>query len=459
MYNHTVASLINSIKTQNPDLKTSEIEGFLYLILTEEGLTNTDLVTKTGFPKETVKNFKKSISNLLENPSGETVKLSTEGRKLVEEAGPKPHKFGLFNNYFDYKSPLSSTIPVNNQNSVLIRKFSDLAKDSVISPKREFDQFISLPETSVSKALIVQEMGLLKESKIALLGDDDLVSAALSILGGFTELVVFDIDQSILSAVEKIKTTLNIKNIRTQVCDFRKSIKPEFQNKFDLVITDPPYTKSGVALFLNRAVQLLRTSDNFEGKYIFLYYGNSFKTPEKTLKIQEIINKFNLVIEDKVDKFARYAGADSIGNSSSLYILKTTKFTKPVDETSLSVPIYTYENQKEEKFPYVSHTVAKILGVPKNIISSRALLLRFLGKFCSVHKLKVVDKKETKFKNEGYSFTFILSNSNLLVHTWPEYSAIHIDLVTCAPLYKKEFLGKTLAELFAAKNVEIREIE
>jgi S-adenosylmethionine/arginine decarboxylase-like enzyme len=203
----------------------------------------------------------------------------------------------------------------------------------------------------------------------------------------------------------------------------------------------------------------LGTTGDYEGKYIFLYYGNSFKTPEKTLKIQEVLGRFNLLIEDKLYKFARYTGAESIGNASSLYILKTTKYTKPIDEANLSLPIYTYENQKEEKFPYVSHYTAKILGVPKNIINSRSNLLRFLGQFCELHKLKVVDKKETKFKGLGYSFTFILGSSNLLAHTWPEYNAIHLDLVTCAPIYNKELLGVNLQKLFKATNVEIREIE
>jgi S-adenosylmethionine/arginine decarboxylase-like enzyme/predicted RNA methylase len=268
-----------------------------------------------------------------------------------------------------------------------------------------------------------------------------------------------DIDQDILAAVERINGIKGKNNIHTFVNDVRKNIRPELKGAFDVVITDPPYTKSGITLFLNRAIQLLGNTDSAEGKYIFLYYGNSFKSPEKSLKIQEVINRFNLLVEDKIEKFARYSGAESIGNASSLYILKATKFTKPIDETELSVPIYTFENQKEEKFPFVSHVVAKVYGVPDSIINSRSYMLKFLGQFCELHRLKVVDKKETRFKGNGFSFTFILSSSNLLAHTWPEHNAIHIDLVTCAPIAGKEALGANLLKLFQAKNVEIREIE
>jgi predicted methyltransferase len=55
-------------------------------------------------------------------------------------------------------------------------------------------------------------------------------------------------------------------------------------------MTDPPYTKSGINMFLSKAIDLLGNSRDFSGKYIFLFYGNSFKSPEKFLKIQEIIS-------------------------------------------------------------------------------------------------------------------------------------------------------------------------
>lgn len=438
-----MTNLIDSIKAKNPDLKKAEIEGLLFLLLSEEVLSNSDLIVKSGLPKETVREFKKSISYLLEDVNGDLLKLSTDGRKTTAEVDPKQYKFTI----------------LNNGDSGLTAKFIKMTKDKIFSPKREYDQFIAIPETSVSKALIVNDKGLLKNKKIALLGDDDLLSVSLSLLGGYSELTVLDIDPRINAVAETIKKSLGINNIHTAVCDFRKNIKPDLSGRFDVVVTDPPYTKSGITLFLNRAVQLLGKTDSFEGKYIFLYYGNSFKTPEKTLKIQEIINRFNLVIEDKIDKFAYYGGADSIGNASSLYILKTTKHTHALDEAELSLPIYTFEDQKEEKFPYVSHIVAKVFGVPKEIINSRSYLLKFLGQFCDLHKLKVVDKKETKFKGNGFSFTFILSSSNLLAHTWPEHNAIHIDLVTCAPILNKECIGGNLAKLFKAKNVEIRDVE
>lgn len=441
-----MANLIEQLKVKNPDLKKAEIEGLLHLLLSEKAVTGNEITTRTGLPKETVKDFLKGIPNLLEDASDEKVRLSTTGAEAITAINPQPYKWSLFQ--YDSK-----------ETDELEAKFIELSEKVAIKAKREYDQFIATSRTSVSKALVIRDKGLLNNKKIALLGDDDLVSVSLSLLGGYSELTTVDVDRDIVTVVEGIKREMGINNIHTYVCDLRNKLKSEFLGKFDVVMTDPPYTRSGITLFLNRAIQFLGDTKDYEGKYIFLFYGNSFKTPEKNLKIQEVIGRFNLVIEDKIDKFARYSGADSIGNASSLYILKTTKHTKALDEAELSVPIYTYENQKEEKFPFVSHYVAKVLGVPQSIVSSRSYMLRFLGQFCELHRLKVVDKKETKFKGNGFSFTFILASSNLLVHTWPEHNAVHIDLVTCSPISNKEMMGANLAKLFQAKNVEIREVE
>ena len=192
---------------------------------------------------------------------------------------------------------------------------------------------------------------------------------------------------------------------------------------------------------------------------IFLYYGNSFKSPEKWIKIQEIITSFGLVIEDKINKFSKYFGAESIGSTSSVYVLRPTTATASKPEIALSTQIYTFEDTKEEKFPFVDHVVVKVFKVSTTILNSKRVLLSKLQDLCTSHKLKVVDTKITSFSPKGLSITYILSNSNLVIHTWPEFNALHIDLVTCAPIYNKEALSKTISDLFGTKYIEISFVE
>ena len=107
----------------------------------------------------------------------------------------------------------------------------------------------------------------------------------------------------------------------------------------------------------------------------------------------------------------------------------------------------------------MDHYTFKFFKVPRNLLVSKKDLVNNIESFCTAHKLKIVDTKITDFKKSGLSLTFILSTSNLLLHTWPEFSALHIDLITCAPIYNKENMVKTLSKAFNSFSVEARKIE
>jgi len=417
-----VEKLIEELKRHSPDLKSSEISGVVYLLHSKKNLSIKELITLTGIPKETIVKLKNNIENL---------------DKLPEITKP-----------FDY-----SLLKYKDQD--LEERLTRIRDKHVIKPKREYDQFFATAETSVSKAKILEYKGVLDNSHIALLGDDDLVSVVFSLLSqNHKTTVVFDIDKNLLSSIDRIFSEEGLGKIKTQLYDARDSVPDNYLGKFDVVITDPPYTKNGMCTFLSRAIDLL----GGKNKYIFLYFGSSHKTPEKVLKIQEIINRMGLVVEDRIHKFARYTGAESLGNASSLYVLKTTPFTKTLKDPYTLKNIYTYQSQKDVKFPYVDHVVLKLGEVPQSQFSKNSLL-KVLGMLCKKHKLKVVDTKITKFSGKGLSVTFILSNSNLLVHTWPEMNAVHIDLVTCKPIHDKEVLVKTVSELFNTSLVELKLID
>lgn len=443
---------IEQLKLKNPGLKEAEVEGLLYVLSTESTLTGTDLVQETGLPKESLRQFKKSISVYLKNDN-EALVLNDEGRKMVKTLDPAPYAWKLLTADKLSKVDLKA----------LGAKLETVRKKYNLSQKREYDQFFATTETSLAKALILKERGMVKRKNILLLGDDDLVSVVLGFLQdepgfGHNKITVLDIDRDILKTIERIAADNKFKNITTQYYDVRTGTLPAVLSSYDVVMTDPPYTASGISLFLKRGLEFLNLATKPTDKYIFLCYGNSFKNPEKFLKIQEIIQQYNLLIEDKIDKFNVYYGAESIGSASSLYILRTTPATKIFDDYS-DPTIYTFEDTRDEKFPYVDHMVFKVNKIPDSISKSKSAILKKLGQLCTTHKLKVVDTKITSFSKLGVTITFILSNSNLTVHTWPEYNALHIDLITCSPIYNKSKLSSTISLLFETFSIEVKNIE
>ena len=67
--------------------------------------------------------------------------------------------------------------------------------------------------------------------------------------------------------------------------------------------------------------------------------------------------------------------------------------------------------------------------------------------------LTIVKKISHVFHPRGITLAFILSESHLLVHTWPELGVIHIDLVTCSYRDKKRF-ESSLKAAFSEQNVQ-----
>jgi len=320
--------LIEQLKTRNMDLKKAEIEGVLYEIKNNKSLDNSKLIRITGLPKETLNSFLRSISNILEKSTDGSISFNAEGIKAVSDVKLMPYMWRIY----------SPSEPKIEDKLIQFRKEFD------IQPKREFDQFFATPKSTVKKYNMLKSKALIERKNILLLGDDDLVSVAIALSGlNYSQITVLDIDDRILSTIENIFDKKGFKNLKTDLYDVRNPLKKEYFGRFDVVLIDPPYTSSGVRLFLNRAIQMLKRDDTFEGKYVLLHYGNSFKTPEKTLKIQEIINDFGLVIEDKINKYTQYYGAQAIGSNSSLYVLKATSGSFYLEEDELDEHIYTHE--------------------------------------------------------------------------------------------------------------------
>lgn len=77
---------------------------------------------------------------------------------------------------------------------------------------------------------------------------------------------------------------------------------------------------------------------------------------------------------------------------------------------------------KSEKF---DDSIEKIDGVAQSIAGDL--------------DLNVVKKLNHIFSPQGITLVYILSESHLIIHTWPESGMIHVDLVTCSPRSEKEF--------------------
>lgn len=205
------------------------------------------------------------------------------------------------------------------------------------------DQTSALPESSIRRALYMYESGALEGKNVILIGDDDLVSLAIALVGRAMDrpklcerLVVVELDQRILDHIASVSRTHDFQ-IECISHDLRHQLPASLLNQFDTAETDPPYTLSGLNLFLSRGVSALKAGI---GNQVFLSFGS--KSPEEMLRVQQSLGNMGLVVNELMGSFNQYEGASILGGTSQFIHLLSTKSTRPLIANDLyEAPIYT----------------------------------------------------------------------------------------------------------------------
>ena len=91
----------------------------------------------------------------------------------------------------------------------------------------------------------------------------------------------------------------------------------------------------------------------------------------------------------------------------------------------------------DQSTPIIKHFVALVKAKPFE--NSIARIEKIADSIISDLDLNVVKKFSHAFSPQGITLIYILSESHLVIHTWPESGYIHIDMVTCSIRTEKEF--------------------
>lgn len=142
------------------------------------------------------------------------------------------------------------------------RDFSSL--EVFKNPNNGFNQFpCDLDSRNRRIQLLKERFPLTDHLKVALLGDDDLLSVSIA-QERWLEAITLEVDQNILSL---IKGKFN--NVSVIECDFRVKNSP-YDKYVKTFIADPPYTLHGAMLFVYKGLQLLNLDGQIQEFYLVL---------------------------------------------------------------------------------------------------------------------------------------------------------------------------------------------
>lgn len=112
-----------------------------------------------------------------------------------------------------------------------------------------------------------------------------------------------------------------------------------------------------------------------------------------------------------------------------------------------------------QSIPLIRHFIALVSTSAK--CESLFFVKKLAKSIINELKLKVVKEDYYQFKPIGITYCLILSQSHLIIHTYPENQLIHIDLVACIEIDKRNF-KMALKRFFgnqAFLSVKIKEVK
>lgn len=104
--------------------------------------------------------------------------------------------------------------------------------------------------------------------------------------------------------------------------------------------------------------------------------------------------------------------------------------------------------------PYIAHYIAELEGVEYERLNNSKQFKQSLLKIANQLHLTLVDKPHIhRFEPHGLSLIFILAESHLAAHTWPEMNFMNVDVQVCSAKTSLEQLGPLLEQEFKPTKI------
>jgi len=278
-----------------------------------------------------------------------------ESRLIKLESG----RFSVENNlrtYTDLACPCcqGKIIDTNSTKYKEILKVIEGVNNRRPKPTFVFDQRPITPSSSVNRAFYAAWRNDLTNKDIALIGDDDLTSLAIGLLGLNNRITVFEIDKRLIKFLKEESKKLNlvINFVDKNILD---GIPEKHKRAYDVFFVDPTPTKEPFTIFVNAGIDLLRESDGSTGYLSF--YSSCIG---KNLDLQDVLTQMRFLITDSIPFYVDYQPIFHTFRQSDLELMEKFQ-VKNLDKAFFEYLIRVEWTDKTKKLN-IKTTVGEIIG-------------------------------------------------------------------------------------------------
>jgi hypothetical protein len=194
----------------------------------------------------------------------------------------------------------------------ILKLFERLAEGRPRPKKDHWQGFMSARST-VRRAAFIHSRCDDAQARAFLLGDDDLLSLAIALMGAAKQIIAADIDPDIVRFINEAARSGGLP-VRAIKLDANLPLPDKYRGRFDLFITEPPETLAGLRLFLARGFESLKG----EGSVAYFGLTHIEASLRKWQQIERFILDSNFAITDILRDFSIYSEREN--NWSDFYL-------------------------------------------------------------------------------------------------------------------------------------------
>ena len=108
---------------------------------------------------------------------------------------------------------------------------------------------------------------------------------------------------------------------------------------------------------------------------------------------------------------------------------------------------------------YGKHILAEFILIPSKLIDNTEELINTTENLIGKSGATLVETKIYKFNPCGYTIFFVLKESHVSIHTYPEFGAMFLDIFTCGHNINPKIIADGLCDYLQPQRKKMQTIE